>query len=226
MRLFYATVAFTARCLFRVLYGVRVTGMSRLPMHGPLLICSNHRSNLDPPLLGAFLKREVHYFAKAELFETKLGGWFLRKLNAFPVKRGQFDKSAMTACVSILSAENALVFFPEGTRAPADGFLEPKFGVGWVLAKTRADVLPVYLHGTGSAERFSSKRPQLELVIGIPVRAEALLEGTAENRDGYQVVAGRILDEIRKTSRLTTLAQFYEPGEVHSREVIEDERLR
>ena len=226
MRLFYATVAFTARCLFRSFYGVKLTGAKNVPLEGALLICSNHRSNLDPPLIGAFLSREVHYFAKAELFSNRFGGGFLRKLNAFPVKRGQFDKSAMSACMKILGHGEALVFFPEGTRAPADGFLEPKFGAGWVLAKTKVTVLPVYLHGTGTAKQFGLPRPQLEIVFGDPIPVERLLANTPENKEGYQEISNRILDAIRTTSLRTTVRRIESPGAIHERDVIEDEKLR
>lgn len=226
MRSFYATVAFSARCLFQLFYGVRVTGAENLPMTGAILICSNHRSNLDPPLIGSLLKREVHYFAKAELFESTFSRWFLGKLNAFPVKRGQFDKAAMTACLKTLQKEEALVFFPEGTRAPADGYLEPKFGVGWVLAKTRATVIPLYLHGTSAASILGFSRPQLELVIGDPVSAETLIADAPDNKDGYQQIADRILETIRMTSLRTTIVRTLTAGRIYRREVIADEKLR
>ncbi|MBK6766897.1 MAG: 1-acyl-sn-glycerol-3-phosphate acyltransferase [bacterium] len=226
MRLFYATVATVARTLFRTLYGVRVTGAERLPRTGAILICSNHRSNLDPPLIGSLLQREVHYFAKAELFRTAFSNWFLGKLNAFPVKRGQFDKAAMTVCLKVLKSNEALVFFPEGTRAPANGFLAPKFGVGWVLAKTRATVVPLYLHGTSDAKAFHGPRPQLELVIGDPVPAEQILADSPDSKEGYQMIADRILDLIRDTSRRTTVAAIDTPQPIYDRDIISDERLR
>lgn len=226
MRIFYATVARIARTLFWVLYGVRVTGLERLPKSGPVLICSNHRSNLDPPLLGSHLDREVSYFAKAELFKNLFFGPFLRKLNAFPVKRGQMDKSAMSTCIKILKSGGALVFFPEGTRAPDAGFLTPKFGVGWVLCKTKAQVVPVYLHGTGNAKAFAKKRPSLEIVIGHPVDANQIISDSPDSREGYQQVAERIMEIIRGLSLQTTLCAIKEPHEVFPRSAIEDERLR
>lgn len=226
MRPFYATVAWSARTLFGFLYGVRVTGLERLPKEGAILICSNHRSNLDPPLIGSHLSREVSYFAKAELFKGRVLGPFLRKLNAFPVKRGQMDKSAMSTCLKVLQSDEALVFFPEGTRAPSDGYLAPKFGVGWVLYKTKAPVVPVYLHGTGIAKAFSGKRPNLEILVGEPVPAATIIGNSPDNRDGYQQVADRILELIRNLSLETTIANVKTAGIIHDRDVIEDERLR
>lgn len=226
MRLFYATVAWSARNLFRLLYGVRVTGLERLPKEGAVLICSNHRSNLDPPLIGSHLGREVSYFAKAELFEGKFSGPFLRKLNAFPVKRGQMDKSAMSTCLKVLQTGGALVFFPEGTRAPSEGFLKPKFGVGWILSKTRATVVPVYLHGTGEVSAFKGKRPKLEIVVGTPVTANSIIGETGDDRIGYQIIADRIIELVRNLSLDTTITKIYTPAEISDRDVIEEERLR
>jgi len=223
---FYATVGWTARLLFRVLYGVRVTGADRIPDTGAYLICSNHRSNLDPPLVGGFLKRQISYFAKAELFDSKLGGAFLRRLNAFPVKRGQMDKAAMSTCLKVLSNGGALLFFPEGTRASSTGFLYPKFGVGWVLRKTNVPVIPVYLHGTGTAAAFKGKRPQLEIVIGEPIPPDEIIGDAGENRDGYQLIADRILDRIRQLSLETTVAKVSQLAPIEGRDSIEDERLR
>lgn len=226
MRPFYATVAWSARSLFGLLYGVRVSNLERLPRNGAVLICSNHRSNLDPPLIGSHLNREVSYFAKAELFKGWIMGPFLRKLNAFPVKRGQMDKSAMSTCLKVLQSEGALVFFPEGTRAPADGYLAPKFGVGWVLYKTKATVVPIYLHGTGGAKTFSGKRPNLELIVGKPIPASEIIGDLPDNRDGYQQIADRILEQIRILSLETTISKVESPGEIHDRNIIDDERLR
>jgi 1-acyl-sn-glycerol-3-phosphate acyltransferase len=226
VRPFYATVAWTARTLFKILYGVRVTGLENLPKSGSILICSNHRSNLDPPILGAHLDREVSYFAKAELFTSPIFGPFLRKLNAFAVKRGQMDKAAMTTCLNVLKSDGALVFFPEGTRAPADGYLYPKFGVGWVLCKTRVNVVPIYVHGTATGKKFGFSRPQMEVVVGKPVTAESIIQDSPDTRDGYQQVAGRILDLIRNLSLNTTIAKITEPGRICDRSIIKDERLR
>lgn len=212
--------------MFRILYGVRVSGLERLPKTGALLICSNHRSNFDPPLIGSLLNREVSYFAKSELFRIAILGAFLRKLNAFPVKRGQMDKSAMSTCLKVLQSDGALVFFPEGTRGPANGFLAPKFGVGWVLYKSKATVVPIYLHGTACAKAFSGTRPNLEIVIGHPIAAELIIGDVDANRNGYQQLSERILELIRTLSMETTIARIEIPGSIESRDTIEDEKLR
>ena len=132
----------------------------------------------------------------------------------------------MSTCLKVLHSEGALVFFPEGTRAPAGGYLVPKFGVGWVLYKTQASVVPIYLHGTGNAKAFSGTRPNLELIVGTPVPASEIIGDLPDNRDGYQQIADRILERIRILSLQTTISKVESPGEIHDRNIIDDERLR
>ena len=79
------------------------------------------------------MPREVHFFAKEELFRKPVFARLIRYLNAFPVRRGQFDRESLAVCLDVLKNDGALIFFPEGTRAPADGFLKAKLGLGWVV---------------------------------------------------------------------------------------------
>jgi 1-acyl-sn-glycerol-3-phosphate acyltransferase len=226
MRAWYAFIAWLARTLFRIFYGIRCTGLERVPKSGALLICSNHRSNLDPPLVGSTLPREISYFAKAELFRGKVFGSFLRSLNAFPVRRGQLDKAAIETSLRLLSRGQAMVFFPEGTRAPADGFLRAKYGIGWLLRKAKVPVLPIYLHGTGAAKSFGRGRPQLHLVVGEPIPAIEILRNEPEGRDGDQRIADRILDAIRRVSLETPNQLVKELGKIYDRDIIDNPKLR
>ena len=70
-------------------------GREHLPRTGPLLLASNHRSFLDPFVIGTLVKRPVYYMAKRELFEKRWQAWILNALGAFPVDRGAGDGDAM-----------------------------------------------------------------------------------------------------------------------------------
>lgn len=226
MRAWYAFIAWVARTLFRTLYGVRCTGLERVPRTGAVLICSNHRSNLDPPMHGSLLPREINFFAKAELFKGRISGPFLKSLNAFPVRRGQLDKTAIETSLRLLADGQALLFFPEGTRAPEDGFLRAKYGIGWLLRKANVQVLPVYLHGTASAKMFGLRRPQLHLVVGESIPAERILLNEPEGREGDQKIADRILDAIRMVSLETPDGLVKAQGRIYDRDIIENPKLR
>ena len=62
---------------------------------GGLIVASNHRSFLDPFVIGATLpwRRPMQYVAKVELFERRWQGWLLSRVGAFPIRRGQSDET-------------------------------------------------------------------------------------------------------------------------------------
>src|SRR5690625_901422 len=81
--------------LLKPLYRMEVIGSEHIPKEGPVIICSNHISNIDPPVVGGSATRVVHFLAKEELFEKKWLGFILKKVHAFPIKRGMKDRQAL-----------------------------------------------------------------------------------------------------------------------------------
>ena len=80
---------------FLLYFRLQRTGREHLPRTGPLLLASNHRSFLDPFVIGTLVRRPVYYMAKRELFEKRWQAWLLNALGAFPVDRGAGDRDAM-----------------------------------------------------------------------------------------------------------------------------------
>jgi 1-acyl-sn-glycerol-3-phosphate acyltransferase len=226
MRLHYAVISWMSRSAFRLFTGLRLTGIENIPRRGKIILVSNHRSNFDPPLLGGTIPREIHFFAKEELFKKTGIAQLLKSLNAFPVRRGQLDRKALSACLKILADDGALLFFPEGTRAPADGFLKAKLGVGWLISKSQAPVLPIYIHGsTVDAVQFKD-RPAIDIVFGKPISAADLMKDLADDRDAYQAISDRVLESIRMLSLSTPGHRVAQMGTIHQRNTIENEKLR
>ena len=226
MRLHYATISWLSRTAFRLGTGLRLSGLENIPRTGKIILASNHRSNFDPPLLGGTITREVHFFAKEELFRKPGISQFLKSLNAFPVRRGQLDRKALSSCLRILANDGALIFFPEGTRAPMNGFLKAKLGIGWLICKSNAPVLPIYIHGSTVDSMQFKNRPAIDIVFGKPVSAQDLMSGLGDGREAYQTVADRVLEHIRDLSLLTPDNRVVDRGEIYERNIIEDERLR
>ncbi len=145
-------VKYVSRIFFKLFYDFKVEGLENIPKTGALLIAGNHLSNADPPAIGAFagLVRDSRFVAKKELFEIPLLGWFFRHCNYIPVdrKRTIGDMGALKEVVDALNKGESIVMFPEGTRSKTGKPQKPKSGIGFLIYKTGAPVLPVKIEGT------------------------------------------------------------------------------
>ena len=152
-------------------------GREHLPRSGPLLLAANHRSFLDPFVIGTLVRRPVYYMAKRELFERRWQAWFLNALGAFPVDRGAGDHDAMRTARAILERGDCVVIFPEGTRTRRGPLGEPHRGVGRLALETGAPVAPVSIIGTEHVRRGWRIRPRkVRLRVGRPLRFPTVTE--------------------------------------------------
>ena len=144
---------------FRLYFRLQRHGREHIPQTGPLLLAANHRSFLDPFVLGAMVKRPVYYVAKKELFANRLQGWFLNALGAFPVDRGAADQEMLTTARAILDRGDAVLIFPEGTRIRPGGLATPKRGIGRLALESGAPVVPLAVLGTENIRKGWRIRP-------------------------------------------------------------------
>ncbi len=173
----YAVLRWVMRMLVHTVLAGLFTqvGRERVPREGPLLVCGNHISTLDPPLVPAFLPRNDSWsMAKAEYFEKSwLQRWIFTAFHAFPVVRHSADRAAIRRATTILREGQVLVLYPEGTRIISGGLHRPEPGAGFIAALSGAPVLPVAI--TGSREVFGKgfkipRRAPLRLEWGEPFK--------------------------------------------------------
>lgn len=126
----------------RLAFRLRVEGREYEPRTGPLIVAGNHASLLDPPIVGACLRRQSAYMAKEELFSVPLLGPWLRSIGSFPVRRGSPDRKAIRRSQEILERGGVLVIFPEGTRSPDGRLRDPEPGAAMIALRTGVPILP------------------------------------------------------------------------------------
>ncbi len=157
---------------FLVWFRLQRSGREHARFKGGLIVAANHRSFLDPFVIGALLpwRRRLQFVAKVELFENRWQGWVLSRLGAFPIRRGQADETAMQTAGLIVDRGGTVVIFPEGTRIRTGSLGRPKRGVGRLALETGAAVLPVAVQGSEQVRRGWRIRPRkVRLRAGKPL---------------------------------------------------------
>jgi 1-acyl-sn-glycerol-3-phosphate acyltransferase len=139
------------RLLVAIVLGdqMHVEGTENIPGSGPLLIVGNHVATIDPPLLGACVRRtDVHFMAKSEHFSRSATRWLFYGYHAFPVVRGTADRPALRHALRLLDDGAAVVVYPEGRRSWDGRLRRPHAGAGFLARRAGVPVLPVAVWGT------------------------------------------------------------------------------
>jgi glycerol-3-phosphate dehydrogenase (NAD(P)+) len=169
-RLLYLLVRAVLLPFFLVYFRLERIGAEHLPRSGPLILAANHRSFLDPFVIGALTRRPVYYVAKRELFARRWQAWLLNSLGAFPIDRGAGDEDAMATARAILARGDCVVIFPEGTRTRSGPLGRPHRGLGRLALQSGARVVPVAVLGTEDVRRGLRIRPRkVRLRCGAPL---------------------------------------------------------
>ncbi len=152
----------------RILLPCAVFGRENIPA-GPLVICANHTSLMDPVLVGyAFgRKSQLFFMAKAELFKVPVLGAFLRSIGVFPINREETDISSIRTAIKHLKNGEQIMMFPEGTRVGDNDSVPAKSGAVRIASKMKAPILPIYI--TPGKKIFRSSK----VIIGTPYTIEA-----------------------------------------------------
>ncbi len=199
MTLWYRFCRDSARGLIGLLWGLRVRGREKIPETGPVIVACNHISLLDPPVVGSVIPREAGFVAKRELFKGLLGR-LIRSLNSIPIDRSRLSLQTMDRLADFLGSGRVLVFFPEGTRSRDGEFGKPKVGVGVLLDRCPAVVVPAYVEGTNDLVRNLFRRGRVRITFGDPF---ALPKGDAvpaDDRARARFIAETVFERIRRLS--------------------------
>jgi 1-acyl-sn-glycerol-3-phosphate acyltransferase len=138
---------------------VHVTGLEHLNKQQSYLFAANHQSNLDPPLLFAYLGHNTGAIAKKELTKIPLFKQGFALAHVVPIDRSNREKAIESTRLgaSELRRGNSLMAFPEGTRTVDGRVKEFKKGVFFMAIEAGVSVVPVVVNDTRLVMRKDAK---------------------------------------------------------------------
>lgn len=229
----YWPVRVTFQLFFHLYFRMARIGREHIPRTGPVILAANHRSFLDPFIIGTLARRPMYYVAKQELFANPVVSWLLSALGAFPVARGQGDGEMIRTATDLLSRGEIVLIFPEGTRTRPGPLAKARRGVGRLALETGAPVIPVAVIGTESVRRGWRIRPhRVRVRVGPPLDYPQLDYPRLDRRqvdDAARELAGAVTERIWRcvmlqwewlggTPALDREQVVYEPAEVFARD--------
>ncbi len=196
---FYGFFHYLCWNVYQMWFRGEVVGTDNFPKNGPFLIASNHASHLDPPLVGSQVARQMRFFARRSLWNSRVASWWLNNVETIPVERDSGDIGAIKRVLQALKEDRAIVLFPEGTRSPDGQLQKAKPGVGLMACKTGVPVVPCRVYGSFAAFGKGAALPRfgtpVTIVYGPPIPASDYDDPSA-GKARYETAAQRIMDRI------------------------------
>ena len=198
MNFYYWVGYHLSRLAGRLLFRFRIIHRERMIQGGPVILAMNHQSYLDPPLAGITSDRPIYFLARRTLLDVPLLGSVLPKVNVIPVNQEGVDRSAIKAVIRVLQAGNGVLVFPEGSRTLDGNLQAAEPGLGLIIAKTLAPVVPMRIFGAREALPRGGRRLRLvpiTIVIGEPILFSAADLGLS-GKNLYAVLSDRVMRAI------------------------------
>lgn len=167
-----------ASVFVKILWPAKIENEDIMPEEGAVILVSNHISDLDPVLYLIYLKRQVHFMAKQELFKNKLFSKFFYAMGAFPIKRGAGDKEGINMGLEALENGHPMGIFAEGKRSKTGELLPFKSGVAVIAHRANAPIVTAAIKTKNQKIRIFRK---VTITFGRVIQPEELgiVEGSA-----------------------------------------------
>lgn len=179
-----------------LLYRTRAIGVKNVPKSGALILAPNHFSQMDHFFTGLYLRRQIRFMAKSQMFGTPVLTYVYSHGGVFPVRRGHQDEEAFKTAFTILERGEMLLMYAEGGRSRTGELGEVKPGIGRIALESGAPVVPVAIHGSASVRRWKRLRfPKVTVQFGEPLHFPT---EEAPSRERQLEVAEQIFAPVRE----------------------------
>lgn len=192
---FYSKAKFLLAGLIRKLWRVQVIGKENERPDKTYVICANHMSMIDPIVIGAAIRHNPKYMAKAELMRIPLLNLLLKALGAYSVDRKGSDVAAIKKTINMLKEGESIMMFPQGTRHKG---VDPKttkvkFGCSMIAHKAEVGVLPIYIKVKNYKVKLFRKTV---IIIGKEITFEELsaISGGEDHKKSAEYIFSKITE--------------------------------
>ena len=181
----YRLVRFAFGIFFRIWFRLKVFHRERVPKTGRVILASNHVCYFDPVFVISSLDRMVVALARATAFESLVNGFLLRSWRVIPVDQSGTGRGLKTF-LSRLRDGDAVIMFPEGTRSPTGQIQAPQPGIGLIIIKSDAPVIPIKTFGAFEAYSRHCWIPRpyrVQIKFGEPLNFADLRAGAKQTKN-------------------------------------------
>lgn len=173
--------------LFKVLYTPKYIGLENIPSSGSVILAGNHTSNMDCIYLISATKRNIHFLAKAELWQGPKKILFAN-MGLIPVYRNNHDHQALVDAKEYLKNNLVIGIFPEGTTEKVRGqLMNFKVGAVKMAWDTNTPIVPFVIKGK---YRLFSRNLRIKFLEPITVTGDI----NRENARLYNIINEEMKD--------------------------------
>ena len=179
------------------IYRLRAIERGNVPTSGPVILASNHFSNFDHFLAGAWLRRKIRFLAKSQLFgRNPVLDFIYAHGGVFPIRRGHGDVEAFRTIEAILGRGGCVMIYCEGGRSRTGELGEPRPGVGRAALESGVPVVPMAIEGSQGIRGWKHFAfPRVTIHYGEPVSFPVV---EAPTREQQAECAREIFDRVRQ----------------------------
>ncbi len=179
----YSLVRVIATPIAALPYRARAIEAENVPASGPVILASNHFSNMDHFLAGIYLRRKIRFMAKSQLFGNRIGNYIFSVGGVFPVRRGHADEEAFKTVEAIFERGGCMMIYVEGGRSRDGKLGTARPGVGRAALTYGVPVVPVAIHGSqGIRRRKGLNFPKVTVQYGKPRSFDVVESPTREQQ--------------------------------------------